>query len=259
MKVQILGAHAFESDRTRFLSILVDGVLALDAGCLSYSLPLAAQEKIEAVLLTHSHADHIMGLASLCMHAYAIGATVEVYAIKDTVDAITTHVFNDIIYSDFTRMPSSAKPTLRFHSVEAYKPQTIAGYDILAFPVYHTAPAVGYQVTSHDGKRVLYSGDTGPGLHSCWEYVHPDLLILDCAASSRWNSQAPKVGHMTPQLLKPELVEFRKQMGYIPPVILVHMIPLFNDEKDIEEEVSEVAKELDARIELGYEGMKIEV
>jgi ribonuclease BN (tRNA processing enzyme) len=257
MQVQILGAHAFESDRARFVSILVDGVLALDAGGLSSSLPLPAQEKIKAVLLTHSHVDHTIGLASLSMHAFFIGATVDVYAIKDTVDAVTTHVFNDTIYSDFTKMPSSTKPTLRFHLVEAYKPQTTAGYDILAFPVYHTAPAVGYQVTSHDGKRVLYSGDTGPGLHSCWEYVHPDLLILDCAGSSRCDTQAPKVGHMTPALLKRELVEFRKQKGYVPPVILVHMAPLL--EAEIRREAAELGRQLDAKIDLAYEGMEIEI
>jgi len=259
MQVQILGAHAFESARTRFMSILVDGVLALDAGGLSCSLPMTAQEKIAAVLLTHSHADHVMGLVSLCAHAFFIGATVEVYAIKHTIDAVATHIFNGSIYSDFTRMPSAAKPALRFHPVEAYEPQAIAGYDVLAFPVYHSAPAVGYQVSSQDEKRVLYTGDTGPGLHSCWKYVQPDLIIVDCAGSSKWNSQAPKIGHMTPALLKPELVEFRKQKGYIPPVIVVHMIPLFDHEKDIEEEVSEVAKELDARIALGYEGMEINI
>lgn len=234
-------------------------MLALDAGGLGHSLPLADQEKIVAVMLTHSHADHMMGLTSLCMHAYGVGATLEVYAIKDTIDAVRAHVFNDTIYSDFTRMPSSTNPTLRFHAVEPYRAQSIAGYDVLAVPVHHTAPAVGYQVSSRDGKRVLYSGDTGPGLHSCWKYVYPDLLILDCAGSSRWGSQAPKIGHMTPQLLKAELVEFQKQHGHIPLVIVVHMIPLPNEEEATEAEVAKVAKELDARIELGYEGMEIEV
>jgi len=259
MKIQILGAHAFESDRTRFVSILVDGVLALDAGGLGCSLPLPAQEKIKAVLLTHSHADHVIGLAGLCMHAYVIGATVEVYAIQDTIDAVATHIFNGSIYADFTKMPSPSKPALRFHSVGTYKPQTIEGYTVLAFPVHHPVPAVGYQVSARNGKSVLYSGDTGPELPLRWDYIHPELLILDCAGSSRWNGRAAKVGHMTPALLKPVLVEFRQRKGYLPPVILVHMIPLFDDEQDIGEKVGELARHLNAKIDLGYEGMEIEV
>ena len=208
-------------------------------------------------MLTHSHADHIMGLVSLCMHAYLIGTTVEVYALKDTIDAITTHVFNGIIHPKFTEMPSSEKPALRFHIVEVYKPRNIDGYSSLAFPVYHTVPSVGYQVTSEDGKSVLYTGDTGPGLPSRWEDIHPDLLILDCGVSNRYSTQGSKLGHMTPELLKPELVEFRRQKGYIPRVVLVHMAPPF--ESEIKEEAAEVTKELDAKIDLGYEGMEIEV
>lgn len=257
MKVQILGAHGLESEKARFMSILVDGGLALDTGSLASSLSLAAQEKVKAVLLTHSHVDHIMGLASLAMHAYFIGSTVEVYAIKDTIDALLTHVFNNVIHPDFTRMPSGEKPALRFHLLEKYKPQIIDAYTILAFPVHHTVPAVGYQVASDDGKSIFYSGDTGPGLSSNWEHIHPYLFILDCGASNKLSAQAPKVGHMTPALLKPELVEFRHQKGYIPPIILVHMAPLF--ENEIREEAAELAKELDAKIDLGYEGMEIEV
>jgi len=239
------------------MSILVDGVLALDSGALASSLSLAAQEKIKAVLLTHSHVDHIMGLASLSMHFLLIGATVEVYATKDTIDALLTHVFNDVIHPDFTRIPSLEKPALRFHALETYKPHAIDGYTVLAFPVHHSVPAVGYQVSSEDGKSIFYSGDTGPGLSSNWEYIHPQLLILDYRASNEWSAQAPRAGHMTPALVKPELVEFRQQKGYLPHVILVHMAPPL--ETEIREEAAELARELHARIDLGYEGMEIGV
>jgi len=239
------------------MSILVDGVLALDTGALASSLSLAAQQKVKAVLLTHSHVDHIMGLASLSMHAFLIGSTVEVYAIKDTIDALLTHVFNNVIHPDFTKMPAGEKPTLRFHVLETHKAQRIEDYSILAFPVHHTAPTVGYQVASEDGKSIFYSGDTGPGLSSNWEHIHPDLLILDCGASNKLSTQALKVAHMTPALLKPELIEFRQQKGYLPPVILVHMAPLFDNE--VKKEAAELARELDAKIDLGYEGMEIEV
>jgi hypothetical protein len=62
---------------------------------------------------------------------------------------------------------------------------------------------------------------------------------------------------MTPALLKPELVDFRQQKGYLPPIILVHMAPLL--ENEIREEAAELARELDAKIELGYEGLEVEV
>ncbi|MBA7709577.1 Ribonuclease BN [subsurface metagenome] len=159
------------------MSILVDGVLALDSGALASSLSLAAQEKIKAVLLTHSHVDHIMGLASLSMHAFLIGATVEVYATKDTIDALLTHVFNDVIHPDFTRIPSLEKPALRFHALETYKPCAIDGYTILAFPVHHSVPAVGYQVSSEDGKSMFYSGDTGS-----WPKIG-NTFIYSCSSS----------------------------------------------------------------------------
>ncbi len=239
------------------MSILVDEVLALDAGALASSLSLVAQEKIKVVLLTHSHLDHIMGLASLSMHDLLIGATVEVYAIKEVIDTILAHVFNGEVHPDFTTTPSLEKPALRFHALETYEPQTIAGYTILAFPVHHSVPAVGYQVSSEDGKTMFYSGDTGPGLSSNWEYIHPQLLILDCGASNKWSAQAPRAGHMTPALLKPELVGFRNKKGYLPPVILVHMAPPL--ESEIREEAAELARELDATIDLAYEGMEIKV
>ena len=99
---------------------------------------------------------------------------------------------------------------------------------------------MGYQITLNRSSGLFYSGDTGPGLASRWEHVHPDLLILDCGVSNVWSAQSPKIGHMTPELLKPELIEFRQKKGYLPPIILVHMALVFEDE--IKGEVAELAK-----------------
>ena len=259
MNIRILGAHALESTTTQFVSILVDGVLALDAGGLTQKLSLQEQEKIKAVLLTHSHADHIEGLAGLAMHAFLSNITIEVYAIADTITALTTHVFNSVIHPNFTRMPSPDKPALRFHTIKPNTTQNINDYSIFAFPVRHSVPSVGYQVTDQEGKSILYTGDTGPGLPSCWESISPSLLIVDCAVSDRWISGAPALGHMTPGLLKPELVKFRQGKGYLPPVVLVHMVPMLDEEKEIAKEAAQIAQELNTTIKLGYEGMEIDI
>ncbi|MCD6230405.1 MAG: 3',5'-cyclic-nucleotide phosphodiesterase [Dehalococcoidia bacterium] len=257
MKVRLLGAHGIDSRDTRFMSVLVDEVIALDAGSLSSMLSFPQQEKVKAVMLTHSHADHIMGLAALCMRAFVSHVTVEVYAIKETIDALKAHVFNDVISPDFTVSPSPESPAVRFHQVEAYQPRRIGDYEVAALPVHHSVPAVGYQVTSASGKSVLYTGDTGPGLAPRWDDIHPDIIICDCAAPNSWDAGALHVGHMTPNLLRPELVEFRRHKGYLPRIIGVHMVPSW--QKEIERDVFELAREIEADITLGYEGMEVEI
>jgi ribonuclease BN (tRNA processing enzyme) len=255
MKVQILGAHGLESKETRFVSLLVDGVLALDAGGIATSLSLPSQEKIKFVLLTHSHMDHIQGLASLAMHALPLGITIEVYGIADTIHSLSTYIFNWTIHPDFTKLPSPERPALKLHTLEVSKKEAIGGYTIFAQPVHHSVPGVGFEVTSKDEKKVFYSGDTGPGLS--WEFVSPNLLILDCAGEDKYAAEAARLGHMTPKLLKAELTNFQKLKGHLPPIVLVHMNP--PSEKKIKQEVDKIASELNANIELAYEGMEIEL
>jgi hypothetical protein len=73
--------------------------------------------------------------------------------------------------------------------------------------------------------------------------------------SNKYESFAQDTGHLTPRLLKQELLDFKKVKGYLPPVITVHLSPHMEDE--IKEEVAQVAKELQATITPGYEGMKV--
>ena len=55
MQIKVLGEHNMESENNRFCSMLIDGVIAVDAGALTSSMSFTEQQEIEAVLLTQQH------------------------------------------------------------------------------------------------------------------------------------------------------------------------------------------------------------
>jgi ribonuclease BN (tRNA processing enzyme) len=254
MNIRVLGAHNCERQNQKLVCLLIDGVLAIDAGGLTSSLSLEEQKKIRAVLLTHQHYDHVRDIPALGMNLFLGGAATRIYSIPAALDALARHFLNSEVYTDFRQKPES-NPTLKFTVLEPNKAETVEGYTVTAVPVHHGVPAVGYQVTSGDGRSVFYTGDTGPGLDECWRRVSPQLLIIEVTASDKYAEWAGGAGHLTPFLLKQELASFKKVSGYLPPVMAVHMNP--DLEEEISVELAAVAKELDCSITLAYEGMEI--
>jgi ribonuclease BN (tRNA processing enzyme) len=254
MKIRFLGAHNRETKDSRLVSLLVDDVLALDAGSLSSSLSLEAQYKIKAVLLTHQHYDHIRGIPALAMNLFLGGAATTIYSIPEALTVLGNNLMNEVIYPDFRQKPPE-RPAISFSVIEPNRVQRILDYEVLAVPVRHSVPTVGYQLTSADGKSFFYAADTGPGLAECWEYVSPQLLVIEVTASNKYTEWMVGGGHLTPSLLSRELEDFRKLKGYLPRVVIVHMNPPL--EKDIAAEVAKVAKALGASITLAREGMEI--
>jgi phosphoribosyl 1,2-cyclic phosphodiesterase len=254
MDIQVLGAHNCESQNSRLISLLIDGTLAIDAGSLTSSLSFAAQQRLRAILLTHQHYDHVRDVLTLALNLALQNATISIYSIRPVYDALSTHLLDGKLYPKFLEQPPQ-NPTIKFTVIEAYKTNQIEGYGILAIPVNHTDPTVGYQVTSSDGKVVFYTSDTGAGLANCWRYVSPQLLIVEVTVPDSYEEFARKSGHLTPSLLKQELISFKEVKGYLPPVIVVHMSP--NLEKEIAAEVAAVARDVDNPITLAYEGMQL--
>lgn len=256
MEITILGAHNVESANTRLVSILIDGVLALDAGSLTSGLSLGEQERVKSILLTHAHYDHIRDIAALALNNMFFQGTIEVYGPSHTLEVLFSHFLDGSIYPKFTEMPSPERPTVRLHPLEPYEEETIGGYSVLPLPVDHNVAAVGYQVST-EGQSMFYSGDTGLGLSSCWGPVAPQLLIAEATLPNRLEKYAVAGGHLSPGLLKEELVEFRSKKGYLPPVVTIHMSPQF--EGEIGSEVEQISRELGASITLACEGMRLEV
>jgi ribonuclease BN (tRNA processing enzyme) len=253
LKIKILGAHGFESINTRFSSILVDDIMAVDAGGLTSSLSFAQQERIKFILLTHGHYDHIRDIPGLALKNSH--RTIEVFATESTHEILLTHLINGVLYPRFNMYPSPESPALRLHTLKPYRAQTVGAYSVMAVPVIHGLQAVGFQITDGQGKSIFFSGDTGPGLSSCWEHIAPQLLILDMFFSNKSAAIAPKPGHLCPSLLRDELIGFRRINGYLPRVVLTHLNPEVEDE--IRDEAAQLAKELEADISLAYERMEI--
>ncbi len=254
MNIQVLGAHNCESQNSKLISLLIDDVLAIDAGGLTSSLSFAAQQKLKAILLTHYHYDHIRDVPTVGMNFAFQESTINIYSTQSVYDALTTHLLDDRLYPDFLKHPEG-KPAIKFTIMEPEKPEQIEGYSILAIPVKHSELTVGYQVTSADGKTVFYTSDTGPGLTDCWQKVSPQLLIIEATLPNRYEQYAREAGHLTPALLKQELTSFHQLRGYLPQVVLVHMSPTL--EKEIATEVAAVARALNNPIALAYEGMQL--
>ncbi len=255
MEIEILGAHSVEIANAKPPALVIDRVLALDAGSLCSSLSLPAQQRLKAVLLSHYHYDHIRDIPMLAMNLSYQG-TLEVYSIPPVFDILSSYLLDGKMYPNFLKWPEQ-QPAIKFISIEPYKTINIDRYSVLAVPVPHTVPTVGFQITSPKGKRLFYTSDTGVGLSNCWEYVSPDLLITELSLPQRMEEWARRTAHLTPKLLQAELLQFRQAKGYIPSLILIHINPLL--ESEIEKEVAELAQELGASITLGREGMKIQL
>jgi phosphoribosyl 1,2-cyclic phosphodiesterase len=256
VETQILGAHLAEARGTRLTSLLIDGVLAVDAGGVTSALSLPEQKKIDALLLTHHHFDHTRDLVTLAANAsYYWQKQMVVCAPRYTLDVVTGCLLDGKIYTNFLEYPSKERPAVILEAIEPYGRKTIAGYDVLAVPVRHSVPAVGYQVTSSDGKSLFYTGDTTVGISECWQHISPQLLITEVAGPDKYEGWLKESGHLCARLLRGELVEFRRLKGYLPRVVVIHIGNPY--EQVIREEVAQVAQELEADISLGHEDMKI--
>ena len=144
MKVRVLGCSGAIAKDCRTTSFLLDHDVLVDAGTGVGDLSLEEMAGIDHVLLTHSHLDHIAALPLMVDAVAARRATpLQIHALQATIDALKTHIFNNVIWPDFSILPTPAAPFISFHPLELGQTLLLAGKQIEALPAAHTVPAVG--------------------------------------------------------------------------------------------------------------------
>jgi glyoxylase-like metal-dependent hydrolase (beta-lactamase superfamily II) len=97
-------------------TFLIDGETSLDAGCLTETLPPAAQRRIRRVVLTHAHFDHLASLPLLMENLYGRAEPLEIAAPRPVLAAIRRHS-DDRIWPIFPKSSLQSKPTIRFKTI----------------------------------------------------------------------------------------------------------------------------------------------
>ncbi len=223
LAVRALGPYGGSAPGYRLTTFLLDGTTALDAGCLTDALPLAAQRRLKRVILTHAHFDHIASLPLLCDNLYGQRHPLEVLAPAPVLATLSESIFNDRIWPDFTRLPSRNRPTALLRAIPVGKPFRAGSVTVTPFAVDHSVPAFGY-IVAKPGRSIVFTGDTQP-TDALWEATARarslKAIFLEVSFSNTQARVARASGHFTPRLLAGELTKAPPRV----PIYLYHMKP----------------------------------
>ena len=230
MRIRVLGAAGGELPGQGSTSFLVDGTLAVDAGALTSRLGLDELDRVDHVLVTHAHLDHVKDVPQLAdLMVGRRRSPVTVHAPRGAASTLRRCVFNGKLWPDFTRIPSASRPVLRIVPFRFGVPFRAGPFEVTGVKVSHSVETAGFLVRRGRSAFAI-SGDTGPTA-AFWREVSraPGLraLLVEVSFPSRMQALADRTGHLTPRTLAGELAKLERD-GV--PVYLYHLKPAFRAE-----------------------------
>ncbi len=230
MRVKLLGSSVQDTARRQYVSsYLINGTVAIDAGCLGlYGTP-KDQEAIRHVFLTHSHADHTASLPIFVENVWTSAPNCpQVYGCPATLSAVQRHIFNDVMWPDFIALSKTNPPFLDLRPLDAEVSVEADGLQVTPVRVNHVVPTFGYVIS--DGKSaVIFGADSGP-TERLWEIARqtPGLraVFLEACFPNYLTSLAEVSLHMTPEM-------FGREVAKIPAgvkIVAVHIKVRYREE-----------------------------
>jgi phosphoribosyl 1,2-cyclic phosphate phosphodiesterase len=156
---------------------------------LRLQLVAAGRSRVDAVLYTHEHADHINGIDDLRMFSVKRRRPLPIYGPAETLASIKTS-FNYIFDHDVRPYEGTSKPTLELCPMEPGRPVVVAGIQVLPLTFEHGHLRVfGYRLGNlayiTDAKEIPPSARACLGglkvlaLNALWWRPHPTHLSID--------------------------------------------------------------------------------
>lgn len=224
MKLRVLGCSGGIGGNLHTTSFLLDHDVLIDAGTGVGELSLTELARIDHVFVTHSHLDHI---ASIPFMLDSVGfmrdGPLTIYAGEETLQILRQHIFNWEIWPDFSAIPNTARPYLRYRSMKLGETVVLNGRRITSLPAAHVVPAVGYHLDSGNASLV-FTGDTTTN-DALWKVVNNienlRYLVIETAFPDSEKDLAIVSRHLCPSLLADELLKFKRHAE----IFITHLKP----------------------------------
>ena len=223
MILNVLGCSGSIAAGCKTTAFLLDGDVLIDAGTGVGDVALDALARVDHILVSHSHLDHVLAIGLIAdgvmrvRHALGRGPIL-VHALPETLAALRTHIFNGVIWPDFTRLPSAEHPALKLVPFAVGDVLSLNGKRIEVLSAVHTVPAVGFAVACRNGAGInpdvdpgwwVFTGDTGPNpqLWARLRQMKVAHLVIETAFSDEERELAGISRHLCPSSLGQELAQ----------------------------------------------------
>jgi ribonuclease BN (tRNA processing enzyme) len=220
LTVTVLGCSGAIAAGCKTTAFLLDDDILVDAGTGVGDMTLEALAHIEHILISHSHLDHILAIGLLAdsvmrtRRAQGRGP-IRVHALPETLTALRQHIFNGVIWPDFTRLPSTEHPVLELVPFAVGDVLRLGRRRIEVLTASHTVPAVGFAVSlilandqqADASPHWVFTGDTGPNplLWQRLNQIKVSQLVIETAFSDDERQLAYISRHLCPAALGHEL------------------------------------------------------
>jgi cAMP phosphodiesterase len=248
MKIKVLGASGSKLPGLHLTSFLLDRTILIDTGAAASRLEFDEQAKVQAVLLSHIHIDHSMGLMLMADNLVGcLKRSIQILSVPEVLDGLREHLFNNQVWPDFTSIPNNKSAVFKLRPLVNGRPIRLDRYTIRAVRVNHSVPAVGF-IVSDDKSSFLYTGDTR-ATEKIWleakKAKNLKGVMIETSFPNRMQQLADLSGHMTPHSLAAEIAK----SGLKVPFYVFHVKAMY-----LEEVQKEVAAMKNPQIRFAVEG-----
>ncbi len=224
MDFRVLGGDGGVAVGHQTTSFLLNEDVLIDAGSVATSLSTEEQKKIEYVFISHCHLDHVKDLCFLADNMFAFRKTpIQVLSIKDNIEILKRHIFNNEIWPDFSNLSNGTSNILEFKEIE--DGAKVGGLDVQIFNVNHPVPAIGF-IVDDGNSSILITGDTGP-TDQIWKEgnkrANLRAIFTEIAFPDSQEFVAEAAGHFTPKTFQEEMKKVTKKL----PIYIYHLKPSF--------------------------------